>query len=60
MFITNNGHLYGMGNGVYGKLGDGDDSDHNVSTPKRIIGFKNIKQVSAGHKHTMFIGSKIK
>ena len=48
--------LYGIGCGEFGRLGDGDESKHNVLEPFPIIVNTNsIKQVSSSYSYTMFV-----
>ena len=61
VMLSDQGHVYACGNGEYGKLGDGDTSDHNVDVPLRMQGLDNddirIIQVSADCRHTVMVSA---
>lgn len=56
LVITDNGKLYGMGNGRYGIFGDGDTTNHNYLVPTLInINGEVIKEASLGNRITRVV-----
>jgi alpha-tubulin suppressor-like RCC1 family protein len=56
--FVSNGRVYAFGDGEYGKLGDGRDDDHNVSSPRLVGGFnQNVTAISCGTYHTAFVSN---
>ena len=52
MYLSKN-TLYAYGNGMYGKLGDGDVSNHMVEEPQFIA--KDVRNMSMGPNHGVFV-----
>jgi len=59
MFISTDGHVYGSGNGVGGRLGDKISKPHFVSVPKRIMFPYPVESISCGTEHTGFVTKAI-
>lgn len=52
LFLTTNGQMYSMGKGLHGELGQGEFVVYS-SSPSRIEGFNNIKQIACGYNHSL-------
>eukprot|EP01038_Epipyxis_sp_PR26KG_P007864 gene7864-10673_t len=55
LFLTTEGEVLSCGVGEYGLLGTGDSSDSPLPTSIESIGHLNIKQIAAGHDHSLLL-----
>lgn len=53
--LAGKGKLYMLGNGLYGKLGDGDRYIHFASTPQLVEGIPQVVSVSCGPTYTALV-----
>lgn len=53
--LAGKGKLYMLGNGLYGKLGDGDQYIHFASTPQLVEGIPRVVSVSCGPTYTAVV-----
>ncbi len=53
--FINNKQLFGMGNNMFGQLGQCSVEHKYVSAPERIKNFDNVTAISCGNYHTAFI-----
>lgn len=55
--VTNNGHLFTWGGGMYGKLGHGNETGCSIPQRVEALGGVAVKSVACGSRHTVAVTS---